>query len=96
MREYSKLDNNLIDNIEFEILCNNIKNDILEYMKGLIDHGYNVKQLSSLLIKSSTYTEVENKYKHLWKYKGLDFKTYFVKLAGDVINQIMFLSKIWN
>ena len=84
----------LNESIDFEMLCIRIKYDVLKFMKSLIKESNDIKDLSNNLVKSNCYDKVKEKYRDEKIFNKISFEACFLKITGDVVNQIMFINKL--
>ena len=85
---------NFNESIEFELVKLKIKTDLLEFIKVLINQIDDIKELSNVLVQSDSYSVIKNKFKSNPIFDKIKFDILFLKIAGDVVNHIMYINKI--
>lgn len=80
--------------VDLEIVSTKMRLDILNHVKKVVEENEDISKLSKILVMSNTYLEVQEKYQKEEIFKKVKFHSYFLKIAGDVVNQVMFYNSI--
>lgn len=90
----NKIKLDLKEVIAFEKACSEIKIDVLCYIETLIDKIEDISEFSKLMVISDTYDSIYEKHKSNPIFDKISFKPCFLKIAGDTINQVLFIHKL--